>query len=187
MKTPQVPHGVIDAISGEEITTPLGVPRNPEEPNPYDDKSKTEAQQDAIFLATLGEFSGSDTPPKRHFCVTPKLGMLLLSEGADYLRNYGGQGNGCHWLFDIFVTEIFPLFKKYPDEDMLIITITVKNNKASLSARAQSEAKLWSRHIGFTDLIDMDFYLWMLRGDNVAPELAPGLPAYGHVLIPKEY
>ena len=70
---------------------------------------------------------------------------------------------------------------------MFIITISVKNNQASLSARAKSDAKIWSRHIGFTDLIDMDFYLWMLRGDSVAPELAPGLPAYGHVLIPKEY
>ena len=146
MKTPQVPHGVIDAVSGEEITTPLGVPRS-YEPNPYEDKSKTEAQQDAIFLDTLGEFSGSDTPPKRHFCVTPKLGMLLLSEGADYLRNYGGQGNGCHWLFDIFVTEVFPLFKKYPNEEMFIITISVKNNQASLSARAKSDAKIWEKSI----------------------------------------
>ncbi len=189
MKTPQVPHGVIDAISGEEITTPLGIPRNPEDPNPYEDKNKTEAQQDAIFLATLATFSGSDIPPKRHFCVTPKLGILLLSEGVSYFREYGGQGNGCHWLFDIFVTEVLPLFKKYSQTDLFTINISVKNNEASLSARTDSDSKtkVWVRHIGFTDLIDMDFNLWMLRGDDAAPELSPGIPGYGHMLIPKEY
>jgi hypothetical protein len=28
MKTPQVPHGVLDPKTGKEITTPLGIPRN---------------------------------------------------------------------------------------------------------------------------------------------------------------
>jgi hypothetical protein len=185
MKTPQVPHGVIDMRLGEEITTPLGVPRHT---NPYEDESLPEGAQDHRFLETLSHFHGSELPPVRHFCVTPALGELMLSEGAHYFREFGGNGNGCHWLFDIFVTEVLPLFKKLPNEALLALNIVVDDGKAVLQAAGETpEADsilelphpkdgpyvVWHRKIGFTDLCDMHFNLWMFRD--------------GHVIIPSEY
>ena len=185
MKTPQVPHGVIDMRLDEEITTPLGIPRHT---NPYEDESLTEGAQDHRFLETLSHFHGSELPPVRHFCVTPALGELMLSEGAHYFREFGGNGNGCHWLFDIFVTEVLPLFKKLPNEALLALNIFVDDGKAILQAAGETpEADsilelphpkdgpyvVWHRKIGFTDLCDMHFNLWMFRD--------------GHVIIPSEY
>ena len=108
--------------------------------------------------------------------MTPATGVILLSEGAAYLREYGGRGNGCYWLFDIMSTEVLPLFKRYPENDLISFEITVKDGQASLLATSNAGSKLWTRHIGFADLIDMELVLWMLRGDG-----------YGHVLIPSEY
>ena len=185
MKVPQVPHGVIDMRTGEEITTPLGVPRHT---NPYKDESLTEEAQNHRFLEILSGFCGSDLPPVQHFCVTPKMGELKLSQGAHYFREIGGNGNGCHWLFDIFVTEVLPLFKKLPNEALLSLNIVVKDNKALLKATGESpEAHLllarphpkdgpyvvWQRKIDFTDLCDMHFNMWMFSD--------------GHVIIPSEY
>lgn len=176
MKVPQIDHGVLDPTTGVEITTPLGAPRGLEEDNPYETEGKTQDEQDRLFLDTLKQFHGSDTPPKKHFCVTPATGVILLSEGAAYLREYGGRGNGCYWLFDIISTEVLPLFKRYPENDLISFEITVKDGQASLLATSNAGSKLWTRHLGFADLIDMELVLWMLRGDG-----------YGHVLIPSEY
>jgi|TARA_R110000737_G_scaffold348006_2_gene380916 hypothetical protein len=188
MKTPQTSHGVLDPITGIEITTPLGLPREPRHTNPYRDKSLTEGAQNHDFLRTLGMFNGSELPPIRHFCVTPSLGILLLSEGAHYFRECGG-GNGAYWLFDIFVTEVLPLFRNLKDESMLVLNIEVKDHQAKLTAKGESmealyrshkklkrdppDGVVWTRDIDFTDLCDMDFNLWMMSD--------------GHVLIPSEY
>ena len=188
MKTPQTSHGVLDPITGIEITTPLGLPREPRHTNPYRDKSLTEGAQNHDFLRTLGMFHGSELPPIRHFCVTPSLGILLLSEGAHYFRECGG-GNGAYWLFDIFVTEVLPLFRNLKDESMLVLNIEVKDHQAKLTAKGESmealyrshkklkrdppDGVVWTRDIDFTDLCDMDFNLWMMSD--------------GHVLIPSEY
>ena len=188
MKTPQTSHGVLDPITGIEITTPLGLPREPRHTNPYRDKSLTEGAQNHDFLRTLGMFNGSELPPIRHFCMAPSLGILLLSEGAHYFRECGG-GNGAYWLFDIFVTEVLPLFRNLKDESMLVLNIEVKDHQAKLTAKGESmealyrshkklkrdppDGVVWTRDIDFTDLCDMDFNLWMMSD--------------GHVLIPSEY
>ena len=67
MKVPQIDHGVLDPTTGVEITTPLGAPRGLEEDNPYETEGKTQDEQDRLFLDTLKQFHGSDTPPKKHF------------------------------------------------------------------------------------------------------------------------
>tara|TARA_R100000781_G_scaffold106961_1_gene71058 strand:+ start:93 stop:653 length:561 start_codon:yes stop_codon:yes gene_type:complete len=186
MKTPQVPHGVIDILTDAEVTTPLGIPRHG---NPYKTTDRTEEQQDWTFLKTLGMFHGSELPPVKHICVSPKFGVLLLSEGTHYFREYGGGGNGCHWLFDIYLTEVLPLFKKLRGEALLVLNISVKDNKAMLTAKGESpdavirsykvlkredyDGVVWKRKIDFTDLCDMEFNLWMFEN--------------GHIIIPAEY
>tara|TARA_R110000824_G_scaffold100170_2_gene238165 strand:- start:911 stop:1465 length:555 start_codon:yes stop_codon:yes gene_type:complete len=184
MKTPQTSHGVLDPITGKEITTPLGLPREPASRR-FDEYRGGSAHD---FLKKLGMFHGSELPPIRHFCVTPSLGILLLSEGAHYFRECGG-GNGAYWLFDIFVTEVLPLFRNLKDESMLVLNIEVKDHQAKLTAKGESmealyrshkklkrdppDCVVWTRDIDFTDLCDMNFNLWMMSD--------------GHVLIPSEY
>ena len=83
---------------------------------------------------------------------------------------------GCHWLLDIFATEL-PAILKAKGEYMGCVEAVVKDGKAKLTMTGSEDAVLWSRKIDYTDMPEGSWMFYV--SDN-------GDGTYTCIL-PKEY
>lgn len=60
---------------------------------------------------------------------------------------------GCHWLIDIFATELPSIFSSTPGYGQGIATITViDKQQAKIEFSFEDDKPLWSKHIDYTDM-----------------------------------
>lgn len=119
------------------------------------------------FKAVYGESrNGTNT-----FYKTPPHPDFLYSDGVRELAQLG-----CYWLLHILATELPGEFKKRSGEYLCIVTITVKDNVATIVGKwSDNDETPWTTQIGFTDLPEGEWKLFV--SDNGELQLICILPS----------
>ena len=75
---------------------------------------------------------------------------------------------GCYWLLDILATELPKQFAINKDiSHACLITVIVRNSKASINAEFVDGAIAWSKAIDFTDLPAGDWKFYIAYEDGL--------------------
>jgi hypothetical protein len=112
----------------------------------------------------LKQFCGSETVTR-----WSSLFNDVLTEGCEYVA----EKAQAYWLFDAISSHLLEL-----DADMVVSTLTVRENGVTLALTDGNNEPLRTQHIEFTDFPEEgDFVIWSLKRE---------LGAYVHML-PSEY
>jgi hypothetical protein len=80
---------------------------------------------------------------------------------------------GCHWLIDIFATEL-PAILKSKGEYMGCVSSVVKDGKAVLTMTGSGDVVLWTRKIDYTDMPQGSWMFYVCdNGDNTFTCILP--------------
>lgn len=86
--------------------------------------------------------------------------------------------HGCYWLIDMLATEMVYHFLNRPDDVLIIVTVTVKDAAALITASASDDDPApWVRSISYTDMPEGE-WKFIVGQDE---------PGYFTMILPAEY
>jgi hypothetical protein len=100
-------------------------------------------------------------------------GLVRKFQFSDGVRQCAEAG--CYWLLDIFATESAMVLRK-KQENFGVLTVKVKESKATMTMTGSGDVRLWRKVIDYTDMPEGNWVFYLSdEGERFA------------LILPKEY
>lgn len=107
-----------------------------------------------LFLKTYNESRNG----ANHWVRNPLYPSFLMSDGVHDLAD-----TGCHWLMDILGTELPGVYKKHPDDNLMVVKVKVADSRARIEGSFNDDTMDYLHKVHFTDLPDGEWVFYVDR------------------------